>query len=348
MSRITYKIIGGIDSKRAEDILDSIGTLKVAIVGDIALDVYWRADMTKSELSRETPHFPLPVIQEWMSPGGAGNVAANVAALSPSKACMIGIIGDDWRGDVLYKELKKRGVDTAGVIKGVDRVTNAYCKPLRRGISDVEYEDPRIDFENFRPLAETDEQRLTNEIERIAADSDVLCVTDQMRFGCIAPTIRDKIMEISLKGVKVIVDSRDRIGLYNNVILKPNDVEAYRAMDSDKDPRDATIDQLIETALTLSKRNHSPVCMTLGSRGCVYIEGGEAYYIPSPEIEPPIDTCGAGDTFLSAFSCALALGAKGYEAAAVANIAASITIKKIGVTGTATIEEIKARVVSNT
>ncbi|MBZ4665559.1 PfkB family carbohydrate kinase [Mahella sp.] len=348
MSRTTYKIIGGIDRKRAEDILDGIGTLKVAIVGDIALDVYWRADMTKSELSRETPHFPLPVIQEWMSPGGAGNVAANVAALNPSKVCMIGIIGDDWRGDVLFKELKKRSIDAAGVIKCADRFTNAYCKPLRRGISDVEYEDPRIDFENFSPLAEADEKRLTNEIERIAADSDMLCVIDQMRFGCITPAIRDKIMQLSSQGVKIIVDSRDRIGLYKNVILKPNDVEAYRAMDSDKDPKGAGIDELAGIASALSKRNHSPVCMTLGPRGCVYVEGGEAYYIPSPEIEPPIDTCGAGDTFLSAFSCALALGAEGYEAAAVANIASSITVKKIGMTGTATIKEIKSRVGLNT
>ena len=343
MSEIYYKTIEGIDIERVDEILAGMSKLKVAVIGDIALDIYWRADMTKSELSRETPHFPLPVVEEWMSPGGAGNVAANAAALNPAKISLVGIVGEDWRGNVLKNELKKRNIDTARVVKNKNRFTNTYCKPLRRGISDVEYEDPRIDFENFKSLDSEDEQKLINALKCLSSEVDVLCVTDQMRYGCITNAVRDEIMKLSATGMKVVVDSRDRIGMYENVTLKPNDLEAYKAIGSDKDPKKAGIEELLEIAMTLSKRNRSPVCMTLGSRGCIYVEDDEAYYIPAPKIEPPFDSCGAGDTFLSAFSCAAALGAKGYEAAVIANIAASVIIKKIGMTGTASVEEIKMR-----
>lgn len=340
--RTTYNVVKEISQKRLEEILFSIKKVKVAVIGDIAVDIYWRADMTKSELSRETPHFPLPVVEEWMSPGAGGNVAANIAALNPSELIVISIIGNDWRGDLLLNEFKKRRINTDAIIISSSRITNAYCKPMRKGISDVEYEDPRIDFENLKPLSYSDEQKIINILEEVSNEIDVLCVVDQMRFGCITPTVRNKIIELSTKGLKVVVDSRDRIGLYKNVILKPNEMEAYRALNKHKDSKDIDINEAAEIAVTLSEKNNSSVCMTLGSKGSIYTEKGMVFYTPSPEIKPPIDTCGAGDTFNAFFSCAIASGAKGYEVAVGANIAASVTIKKLGTTGTASQEEILA------
>ena len=58
---------------------------RFAVLGDFCLDIYWHADMQKSELSRETPHYPLPIVQERMSAGGAGNVAAK-----RDKICQLG------------------------------------------------------------------------------------------------------------------------------------------------------------------------------------------------------------------------------------------------------------------
>ena len=49
--------------------LKKLGKGRIGVIGDFCLDVYWHADMTKSELSRETPHFPLPIVQERLSPG---------------------------------------------------------------------------------------------------------------------------------------------------------------------------------------------------------------------------------------------------------------------------------------
>ena len=83
--------------------------------------------------------------------------------------------------------------------------------------------------------------------------------------------------------------------------------------------------------------------MTLGEKGCVTVEEGKIVYIPSYEVPSPLDTCGAGDTFLAAFACSKAAAAEIFEAAAFANLAANVTIKKIGTTGTASQREIKIR-----
>ena len=68
-----------------ETILSSIDRARICLIGDLCLDVYWHADMRLSELSRETPHYPLPIVEERFSPGGAGNVASNIAALRPGR-----------------------------------------------------------------------------------------------------------------------------------------------------------------------------------------------------------------------------------------------------------------------
>ena len=73
-----------------EKYFEQIKKLKVGIIGDFCLDVYWTAEMKKSELSRETPHYPLPVVEERMSAGGAGNVAVNVSSLGVGKVYAIG------------------------------------------------------------------------------------------------------------------------------------------------------------------------------------------------------------------------------------------------------------------
>lgn len=339
----TVRFDKGLTPERLSEILSKIGNVKIASIGDICLDVYWRADMTKSELSRETPHFPLPVVEEWMSPGGGGNVAVNIAALQPANLFLLGVAGLDWRGDALLREIEKRGIQCDGIIRSGSRVTNAYCKPLRKGVSQVEYEDPRIDFENFEPLAKEDEVRLITLLGHIAPTIDVLCVSDQMKYGCITPAVRMKIMDLARHGLMVVVDSRDRIAFYKGVILKPNDVEGFRAVINPGDPSTATLGEHIEVAQTLANQNKSDVCMTLGPNGCISVDKGIATHIPSHAVNPPIDACGAGDTFLAAYSCARAAGAKAHEAAMIANMAAEVTIRKIGTTGSAGIAEIKAR-----
>lgn len=315
-----------------DEIFRGIDAARVAIIGDFCLDAYWTADMTLSEISREVPHFPLPIVDERMSPGGAGNVACNLAALRPQKVFAIGMTGRDWRGAALKGLLEEAGVDTSMFLSSQNRVTPAYIKPLRRGLGDVIYEDPRLDFEDRRPMCPEDEDRLVAALDRLEAD--VLCVGDQLKFGCITPKVRAKICEMAKNGLTVIVDSRDRIALYEDVIVKPNEVEAARAVQAEGD--------YAHIARLLSQKTRRPAIVTLGPEGCLVCENGDVTPVPARKVQPPVDICGAGDTFMSALACAMAAGAPLAEAAWFANTASSITIKKINMTGTASREELQA------
>jgi len=285
-------------------------------------------------------------VQERMSPGAAGNVVLNMASLEPEKVFVIGIIGKDWRGDILRALLAgKECVDTGGIVISSTRVTEAYCKPLRKGISDVVYEDPRIDFQNYQPPSSEEEEKVIYSLEQAAGKVDVICVCDQSMYGCITPVVRNKLIKLGEDGHRIIVDSRYRIGLFRNVVLKPNEVECWRAVYGKDSELEVSLEEQVSAAVALSVNNDAKVCVTLGARGCVCADGDKATYVPSFEVKPPIDICGAGDTFLSAFSLAVASGARveAHEAASFANMAANISITKIGTTGTASSEEIRKR-----
>lgn len=342
MMSLNHEVYKGLSWERLNQILEGIKCIKIALIGDICLDLYWKADMTKSELSRETPHHPLPVVAEWMSPGGGGNVVSNIAALEPAKVKAVSVIGNDWRGTLLLKELEKRKIETDKILISSTRVTSTYCKPLRKGTSEVVYEDPRIDFDNYSALLQEEEAKLIQILDEITRNIDILCVSDQMKFGCITEKVREKINSLGRQGMKIVVDSRDRISLYQNVILKPNEVEGFKAAYRDFNYKKICFENLIDAGKILAERNCTKVCMTLGDKGCIYCgEGDSTIYIPTYKVEEPIDTCGAGDTFLSAFACATAAGAAGHEAAAFANLVSNIVIKKLGTTGVATPEEIR-------
>ena len=210
-----------------EQLLCQIDGARIGLIGDLCLDMYWVADMKLSELSRETPHYPLPVVEERYAPGGAGNAACNIAALKPGKLTVVGLVGCDWRGDLLIRALQENGIDGTLIVRDESVVTNTYIKPLRCGISDVIYEDPRLDFENRSPISAECEQKVLAALNAAANDLDVICVSDQMKFGCITPAVRERLCQLGKEGKTIIVDSRDRIGLYENATLKPNEVRIF-------------------------------------------------------------------------------------------------------------------------
>lgn len=319
------------------ELLKKIDTARVGLIGDLCLDLYWMADMTRSELSRETPHFPLPVVEERYSPGGAGNVANNIAALLPAKLLVAGLIGEDWRGELLLSALKATGINCSNVIRDSSRMTNTYIKPLRRGISDVVYEDPRLDFESYEPIGAATEKKLLAALDQMAAQVDVICVSDQMKYGCITPAVRDRLSELGKCGKIIVVDSRDRAGTYTNVTLKPNEVEASRTFG---DGSALELEELGRLATEIAARNGCTTLITLGDKGCFVANADDVIRCKACHVEPPIDFCGAGDTFLAGYGTLLAAGATPIQAAQIACLCSAVTIKKIGITGTASREEV--------
>ena len=82
-----------LSKEQVKKICAGIKNARIGIIGDFCVDIYWHADMTKSELSRETPHYPLPIVGERVYLGAGGNVASNLAALSPKELIPISLIG---------------------------------------------------------------------------------------------------------------------------------------------------------------------------------------------------------------------------------------------------------------
>lgn len=320
-------------------ILSGIKNVKICLIGDVCLDLYWRADMKRSRLSRETPHYPLPVVEETYTPGGGGNVINNIHALDVNKLISISAIGSDWRGFLLTSWMEQHGIDTSGLLRMEKGMTPCYCKPIRTGISDVAYEDPRLDFENYEDLSPEDESKLLHALDAAAKQVDIIAVSDQYLHGVITPRIRKRLSELGQK-LPVVVDSRDKLHGYHGVILKPNEVEAALAIGRDITGLDLSIEEYAQVGTTLQTKNGCPVIVTLGASGALWCEDGSCKLAPTTQAKPPVDIVGAGDTFLSAFCCAYAACKDGPKALAFANLASGVTVKKIGTTGTATPEEI--------
>lgn len=321
------------------EILAGIRGIRIGVVGDSALDAYWRADMTRSELSRETPHHPLPIVEERYSLGAGANVAANAKALGAGNVAILTVIGSDWRGRELTALLARNSIDDGYLIHSSRWITTAYIKPLRQGYDQAAYEDPRLDFANHTPLSTVDERSVISGLERLAADSDVIAVADQYTCGVVTPDLRAKLASVHALDRPVVADSRSRIIKFTGVIIKSNVLEAAGAMGREFNHA-VSIDTCTEIARQLLHRSGKPVIITMGDKGALWVDAEGAFLEPACPVRPPFDTVGAGDAFLAAFCCAFAAGATGPEAVALANLAAGVTIGKIGVTGTASPEEI--------
>jgi len=321
------------------EISEKIKNVKVCFIGDICLDLYWHADMKRSKLSRETPHYPLPIVDETYAPGGGGNVMNNIHDLGIKKLVSISAIGSDWRGFLLTDWMKKNNISADNLILRENGITPCYIKPLRMGISDVVYEDPRLDFENYESLSADDEKKILEALDSAVKEVDIIAVSDQLLCGIITEKIRERLCEIA-KNIPVVVDSRDRISEYSGVIVKPNEVEAATATGRDISVIDISFAEAENIAKELQSKNKAPVIVTLGALGSLWCDNNECLIAPTVKAKPPVDFVGAGDTFLSAFCCAYAACKNGSKALAYANLASGVTVKKIGTTGTATTDEI--------
>lgn len=316
---------------------------RVGVIGDACLDVYWDADMTLSRLARENPHFIMPVMGERTSPGAGSNAAASVAALATRPVPMLGVIGFDWRGGELTRLLPEYGLSSEYLVTSKTRITTAYCKPLRRGLTHLVYEDPHLYFENHIPMNDEDEDAVLENLHLMAQRVDALIVGDYLEFGVITDRVREALNALAANGMPIVVDSRDRITRYRHMVLKPNDFEAAQAVNPDVPSVNLTPEELAEIALRLARNQESSVCLTMGEKGCFWTTGDGVEYIQAIPAPQPIDIVGAGDCFAAAFASARAAGASGVEAAAIANLAAGVVVRKLNTTGTATAEEILDR-----
>jgi sugar/nucleoside kinase (ribokinase family) len=232
-----------------------------------------------------------------------------------------------------------RGVSAEGFVIAKGHMTNAYCKPMRKGYLGIEIEDPRLDFESFSPVPKEFEDALIEKLRAYAATADVLCVSDQFENGCITERVRSVINELAASGLLTVVDSRNRIDRFSNCILKPNEIECAAATEMNLAVC-ASEDDFRVASERLAEKTTADVCMTLGARGCLINRKGAFARVNALPVMPPVDTVGAGDCFLSSFALAVAAGASDLEAGVIASIASAICVKKLNTTGSADRSEI--------
>jgi rfaE bifunctional protein kinase chain/domain len=332
-----------------ERILNKIPQLNLGIIGDLFLDRYLDIDAALSEPSIETGLDAYQVVQVRSYPGAAGTVINNLAALGVSTIQAISVIGDDGEGYELRRALANLpGVDSRRVFTDPGRRTPTYTKPMLHEASFRPRELNRLDIMNHAPVSPLLEDRLLTALDEIWPQLDGLIVLDQVderRGGVITQKIisRLAVMGRSNPGKLILADSRERIAMYRYVWSKPNHSECLRAMHGGR----ANALSVEECARELARTTLRPVFCTCGQKGMVVVdpreEGEPLVHAPGFEVSGPIDIVGAGDSANAGISCAIAGGAGLEEAATFANLVASITIQQIGITGTASPEQVRQR-----
>ena len=333
------------DETRLRVILDSFKDRKILVVGDFYLDAYWILDKTLSTLSLETPWHTNPVVDQRYSPGAAGTVTNNLRALEVGTVYTLSVIGQDGFGMTLLDKLKANGCRTDFMISSPARVTPTYLKPMHRGYEGVEVEGPRFDIENHSPMnAELEEQVIHNLRECVPLVEGVI-IGDQTphdNLGVITDKVREEIIQLAEEYPTKIfcADSRKRIGLYRNIIIKPNRFEAKRAVEPGWDGTEVTIKEAQRCGGELCKRTGKPVYVTVGRKGILVITEDGCQHVHGIKITGELDPVGAGDSVSAGIVSTLSSAGSYHEAAEVGNLIASITVTKIGTTGTASHDEI--------
>lgn len=316
-------------------ILNALPRLSVLVVGDICLDRWCIYDPALSEPSRETGIPRIAVVSRETTPGAAGTVASNLAALGVGQVTVLGAIGVDGHGFELIEALEARSIDSSHLIQDRDIPTFTYTKllNLETGREDL----PRVDHVLARPLPPSVESAVLAKFAQLAPEADVIIISDQAETetgGVVTAALRESLTSNAIEHPdKVIwVDSRKRGEHYRHVLLKMNEQEAQECCD-----------RLGYTSYGELRRHiqHNTLIVTRGGQGAlIYTESGSVL-VPTRRVENPVDICGAGDSFNAGASTALALTADPETAVRFGNLIASITVMKRG-TGTASPEEVLA------
>lgn len=334
------------DEARLRTISDGFQRDRIAVLGDFFLDRYLFIDPSKEEISLETGLPAHQVVDKRNQPGAAGTVSSNLSALGVGTIHALGVIGNDGEGFELLRGLNARRVLTDLLIVDDHRFTPTYTKPMRRNPEgDVEME--RQDIKNHTPLLPALEDEIIRRLKSLLPNIDAVIMLDQVEernCGVLTDRVRSHIAEIAEEWPNTFffADSRSRIDLFRNVCIKPNRLEAARAMNPGLPMEVEAIpdDTAMKAAQELAKRNHRTVFLTLNEKGIAVATPESVTHVPGVKVTGPIDIVGAGDSVTAGVVSALAAGGTFVEAANVGNLVASVTIRQLGTTGTCTIPQL--------
>lgn len=325
------------DSPWLGRLLERLPSARVAVFGDLCLDAYWLLAEAPGETSLETGLPARRVATQRYSPGGAGNVAANLAALGVGRIEVIGQVGADLFGDELVRQFALRGLPTSSVLRGPPGwQTLVYAKPCQGSV-----ELNRLDFGGSNRSSAGTFQPLLTRLEKVAESCPVVVINQQVPTGW-AVEMLPALNALIARHPRTlfIVDSRDHAGAFPAAALKLNIREA--ALLLGKPTAELTADDALRLAATLARRQQHPVLVTRGEHGLVLATPAEEFDVPGIELPGAADPVGAGDAALAAFAAAMSVGVPPFEAAMFANHAAAITTRQLQTTGTATPAQLRA------
>jgi D-beta-D-heptose 7-phosphate kinase/D-beta-D-heptose 1-phosphate adenosyltransferase len=308
--------------QRLGELLQAMRDVHVLVVGDLMLDRYLLGDV-----ERISPEAPVPVIsvaEERDTPGGAANVAANVAALG-ARASLVGVRGDDAAGEVLLATLQALGVSTSGVLTVPGRPTTAKTRIIARG-----QQVARLDHEVTTPLPPSVSRAIEDAAIALLDDADVLLLEDYDKGVFNTELAQAMVAAAQKHGIPVIVDPKERqfFGYAGVNVFKPNRRELERGFGHGFTAEDH------ELSAARARLQTANLLLTMGGEGMVLVSEGHPLRRTASIAREVFDVSGAGDTVTAWLGSAMAAGADVAEAAWLANLAAGV---EVGKRGTATV-----------
>jgi rfaE bifunctional protein kinase chain/domain len=292
----------------------------VLVVGDLMLDIYLRG-----AASRLSPEAPVPVVQvedEWQALGGAGNVAANVAALGAS-CTLVACLGADAAGAQLAAAVESAGIARAGL-----HVSRARRTTIKTRVMVRQHQVARFDREQTDEIDPDTANALTEAIEQHVESAHAIVLEDYNK-GVLGPAVIEAALDAGRRrGCPVIVDPKAThfFDYRGATVFKPNLTELAAALRAPVFAEDPEWLQRTRRHLDCSH-----LLITLGEDGMALVtEDGEHLRVPAIA-RSVYDVSGAGDTVTAALAVAMGAGASIAEAAILANYAAALEVGKAGV-----------------
>ncbi|MFD1009356.1 MULTISPECIES: bifunctional D-glycero-beta-D-manno-heptose-7-phosphate kinase/D-glycero-beta-D-manno-heptose 1-phosphate adenylyltransferase HldE [Oceanisphaera] len=303
--------------------LPEFDNAKVLVVGDVMLDRYW-----SGPTGRISPEAPVPVVKVEHNeerPGGAANVALNVAALG-AKARLLGLTGDDEAATALQDKMQGVGVE-CDFLRLATHPTITKLRIMSRNQQLL-----RLDFEDC--FAPDDALPLTEKTCAALSQAGVVVLSDYAK-GALTQ-VQDLIQAANQAGVPVLVDPKgSEFEKYRGAtLLTPNMTEFEAVVGKVKDEQ-----ELVARGRELIKKfDFKALLVTRSEHGMTLIHADEHELHLPAQAHEVFDVTGAGDTVIATLATALAAGLHLDEACALANVAASIVVGKLGTSTVSAIE----------
>ncbi|MDN6180450.1 MAG: bifunctional D-glycero-beta-D-manno-heptose-7-phosphate kinase/D-glycero-beta-D-manno-heptose 1-phosphate adenylyltransferase HldE [Halomonas subglaciescola] len=295
--------------------LTALERARVLIAGDAMLDRYWHGGT-----SRISPEAPVPVVRVEDAddrPGGAANVALNVAALG-ARAALVGVVGQDDNAARLTEQLAASEV-SAHFQHSADVPTITKLRVMSRNQQLL-----RLDFE--QRLDDVDTTELVAHAERALADHEVLILSD---YGKGTLNRVEALIQVArAAGKRVLVDPKGTdFSKYRGASLMTPNLGEFEAIvgPCNTDAELAERGEALRAELELEA-----LLITRSEKGMTLIRAGQPpLHLPTRAREV-FDVTGAGDTVIGMMGLALAAGHDLPEAMMLANLAAGLVVAKPG------------------